>query len=157
MLQDYMQDLHFDLVVPSLKQARREQVLKQCVVAAAQKIDVKQERLYEYLSEPHRMQRMGAGEGVALADVKVKGLQKPFVMLARLDEEVDFMSSDMRGVRLFAMVLSPLREGPLHLRRVSRVVRLLKNEDLQMRLLEAKDEMQMQSLLVNPEGWMIAA
>ncbi|MAF97360.1 MAG: PTS sugar transporter subunit IIA, partial [Micavibrio sp.] len=74
-----------------------------------------------------------------------------------LDEEVDFMSSDMRGVRLFAMVLSPLREGPLHLRRVSRVVRLLKNEDLQMRLLEAEDEMQMQSLLVNPEGWMIAA
>jgi PTS system nitrogen regulatory IIA component len=80
------------------------------------------------------------------------------MMLATLAREIDdFKSADDQPVNLVAFILSPETDGPLHLRRLSRTSRMLKNETLRKRLQEAKDELAIRSLLIDPEGWVLAA
>jgi PTS system nitrogen regulatory IIA component len=54
-------------------------------------------------------------------------------------------------------LLSPERDGPLHLRRLSSLSRLFKCDALVTKIKDAKDETTIRSLLIDPQGWMLAA
>jgi PTS system nitrogen regulatory IIA component len=79
------------------------------------------------------------------------------MVLLTLRDEVDFDARDGVGVNLFCIVLSPESERMVHLRLVSRVMRLLKNEDVRAGLAAAKSEHDMRSVLVESERFMVAA
>lgn len=153
----YMKDLKFDLVLPNLKATSREQALHLAADAVAKHIKVSGDLLFQGLAEKRRVERSCVGEGLAIADLKIRGLQRPFMVLTRFSHDVDFQAMDKQPVNLMCIVLSPERDGPIHLRRVARVSRLLKNSDLQQKLREASNEDAMRSLLIDPEGWMLAA
>ena len=99
----------------------------------------------------------GIGDGVATPNLKVKGLRKPFTILATLRRDVDVAANDEVPVGVVCLVLSPESEGPAHLRRLSRISRALKNAGLYKKIRNTKDADIIQSLFMDPDGWLLAA
>jgi PTS system nitrogen regulatory IIA component len=88
---------------------------------------------------------------------KAKALSHPVTLLATLNSEIDFGGTNDRPVHTICVLLSPERDGPLHLRRLSRLSRLFKCDALVTKIKDAKDETTIRSLLIDPQGWMLAA
>jgi len=156
-MNDYSRDLDFDLILPHLKVMSYKQVLMQFAAQAAKHTNVSQSALFALLMKQERNTSSGVGNGVAIAHLQARGPQKPFTMLATLDHPVDFKAVDDKPVNLACLVFSPESEGPYHLRRLSRISRLLKNDILHKRILEAQDKESIHALLLDPEGWLLAA
>ena len=97
------------------------------------------------------------GGGIAVPNVKVRGLKKPFSLLCVMDRAVECDTPDGRPVDIICVVLSPTDHGPLHLQRLSRFSRLLKNENLCTRIRDAKDADVIRALFASPEDLLIAA
>lgn len=155
---EYAKDIEFDSILPRLKFVSAKQVITELAETAAKECKLDPAKLYEALITKEHESGSGIGDGVAVANLQVRGLKKPFLVLATLAREIDdFNSSDNQPVNLAALILSPESDGPLHLRRLSRVSRVLKNEILHKRLVEAQDELAIRSLMIDPEGWMLAA
>lgn len=120
-------------------------------------LGIKSDLLFESLTHKESSTNSSIGDGIALPNLQIKGLAHPFTILATLKTEINFGSVDDIPVDIVALVLSPERDGPAHLRRIARISRLLKNGGLHKKLVEARDEDIMRSLLVDPEGWLMAA
>ncbi len=157
MFKNTVKNIGFDLIVPRMKVSHYEQFYKMCTDLVAEHTPVPSNKLYEGLTSKMRLERSLIGGGLLMADMRVNGIQEPFAMLVTLDQDVDFKAPDGVPVNVASVLLSPARDGNMHLSRVFRLTRLLKNDDLRNKLVEAKDEAAIQSLLLNPDGWMIAA
>ena len=153
----YSEDLQFDMIQPRLKFSNHEQLLQYCAREVADKIDKPAELILEGLHEKRRMERACMGDGLAIFDLKILGMRKPFIMLATLANELDFAAPDGLPLDMVCLVFSPQREGPFHLRRLSRISRLLKNDDLRQKIITVESESTIRSLLIDPEGWTLAA
>lgn len=150
-------DIHFDAVLPRIGAGSARQVLSILAHEAAKKTCVSASFLFWNLWENEHLEPSGIGDSVAVAQLQIAGPQKAIKILATLKHGVDFGACDGLPVDLACLVISPAGDGPLHLRRLSRVSRLLKNDILHKRLLEANDSDAIRSLLIDPEGWLLAA
>ena len=156
-MNDYNRDLNFDVVLENMKSPNAQHVLKTFADIAEKHLNISAASLYQILLEKEQKNSSGIGEGLAIQSVRVRGPRKPFKILATLDQPLNFNAVDGQYVDLVCMVLSPEADGPYHLRRLSRVSRLLKNKDLHLKLSEADDEQSIRALLAHPEGWLLAA
>lgn len=97
------------------------------------------------------------GNGVALLPLQFNNRHRAFTTLMRLQQGLQMNAFDNMPVDIVCVVFSPQSDGPLHLRRLSRLTRLLRNEDLLNKIRETQDEGTIQALIHNPDGWMLAA
>ncbi len=156
-MNDYSSDLHFNIVLPRLKIIAQKQIFMAFAKEACKHLNVSEENVFELLIDQEAQSSSGVGYGVAIPHLQVRGPQKPFTILATLEQAIDFNAADSQPADLVCLVLSPESDGPLHLRRLSRISRLLMNETLHRKLCEARDEQSIRALLVDPEGWLMAA
>ncbi|HEY0901280.1 MAG TPA: PTS sugar transporter subunit IIA, partial [Micavibrio sp.] len=99
----------------------------------------------------------GIGEGVAIPHLRLPTLQKPFVAFTRLQRPIDFNAVDDMPVDLIMMLLSPGGDGPHHLRRLSRISRLMRNPVLLDDLRAAGDGEQIRALLAHGNQRLLSA
>lgn len=153
----YSRDLYFDVVLPRLKVVSYKQVLMEFSKHAEKHLGISAPRLFELLLEKENEASSGIGGGIAIPALQVRGPQQHFTMLITLERPVECDAVDNQPVDVACLVLSPENEGPYHLRRLSRVSRLLKNDTLHKKLHEAHDAEALRALLIDPEGWLLAA
>lgn len=153
----YSRDLQFDVVRPRMKVVSYKQVLMEFAKHAEKHLGISKQALFNLLVEKETEASSGVGEGVAIPALQVRGPQQAFTMLVTLERAVECNAIDDQPVDMVCLVLSPESEGPYHLRRLSRVSRLLKNETLHRKLVDAGDVQAMRALLIDPEGWLLAA
>ncbi|WP_375451226.1 PTS sugar transporter subunit IIA [uncultured Devosia sp.] len=72
----------------------------------------------------------GLGNGIAIPHGKVAGLKQVCAVFARLDEPIEFDALDDLPVDIVMLLLAPTGSGADHLKALSRVARVLRNEDL---------------------------
>lgn len=154
---EYGKDLAFDIILPRLKYMNIKQILMELSNQAAQNLNVSSVLLYQNLWAQEQKISSAIGQKLAIVHLKISGPQKPFLALATLNRDVDFGINDEQPVRIVAFLLSPEKDGPLHLRRLSRLSRFLDHNVLKERLIEARDEQAIRALLIDPDGWLIAA
>lgn len=150
-------DLYTDLILPDMKASSSRQVLQALAAEVSFRANVNSEMLFEQLLGKEEKSSSGIGGGIAIPHLQLAGLAEPFMLLARLSARVDFNAVDHQDVDLVFLLLSPAEEGPLHLRRLSRISRALKSEELCHELRTAKDAHTMRGLLGMPEAWLMAA
>jgi PTS system nitrogen regulatory IIA component len=153
----YGKDLSFDLVLPQLKFVSLKQILMEFSTQTAKALNISDRLLYEKLLEQEQKTSSAIGGGVAIVQLKIIGPARPFLILSTLAREIDCGAVDEAPVNIVAFLLSPEKDGPLHLRRLSRVSRMLGNDHLKKRLIEARDESSIRALLIDPDGWLLAA
>jgi len=112
-----------------------------------------QERMIlDALVERERLGSTGVGSGIAVPHARLSGLNRLCAVFLRLDRPIDFESVDERPVDLLFLVLSPETAGADHLKALSQVSRLLRNDVLCRALRRATDPVTLHSLLVGQCG-----
>lgn len=149
--------LSIDLILPDLKAPH----ISQAYQAICNKVDMMTgfpaRTLLTQLMSREQHASSGIGEGVAIPHLRLPKLQKPFIVMARLARPVEFNAVDDYPVDLIVMLLSPGSDGPHHLRRLSRISRLLRNTGLLEDLRSAADADGLRSLLDQGSQRLLAA
>lgn len=95
------------------------------------------EKPVEVLLERERLGSTGIGDGIAIPHGKLKGIQGIICSFGRTKAGIDFQSIDERPTHLFFLLLAPEESASEHLQALARLSRLLKDDQLRKRLLEA--------------------
>src|SRR5690606_31384623 len=85
--------------------------------------------LSDRLLDKDRQANCSIGAGVAVADLRLSSLTQPLCVLVRLCRQIDFEAPDGEAVDLIALMLSPERDGPQHLARLSKLSRQMRDAD----------------------------
>ena len=153
----YVKDIQFDLIVPGIKAKSHNDVLLSIAQNAADFLNISEKTMHDRIVVKEDIGNSAIGNGVAIPHFKLRRIHKPFTLLATLDNAIKHEPQDGAPVDIYCLLISPLNDGPFHLRRLSRLSRLLKNETLHKRIHETNDREVIKSLLMNPDGWLMAA
>lgn len=102
-------------------------------------LDLKGSGLPEQLLQNEKTHSFSAGNGVAIANAVIPRLERPYHMFYKLNHKIAFNTMDNQNVDLVFVLLSPEADGPLHLRRLSRLTRLMQDETFQQTLRNIND------------------
>lgn len=146
-----------DIALPRVSACNILQAYKHIADSIEAHSSIPKDYILDHMIEAESKDSSAIGNGVALPYIKSSAVQKRHVVLLSLDHPIHMDTPDNKPVDLICFLLSPERDGSLHLRGLSRLSRLLKNEELCNVLREAPDASTMKSLFINPEGWLMAA
>jgi PTS system nitrogen regulatory IIA component len=152
-----IRDIQTDLIIPNLKASNTRQIFLALANEVAIRTSIPADIIFEELMTKEQKSTSGIGDGVAIPHLRLRGLNEPIMMLVRLDEKVNFNSNDGQDVDMVFLLISPESDGPLHLRRLARVSRVLKNDTLTSQLRKATDAYAMRALFMAPDSWLMAA
>jgi len=155
--QEYIQDIDISTILPNLKVDDKDTLFGALAREAAKISGGNGQNLQRYLKKQEEQYNSALGEHIAIPNLQVKNLSMPVTILANLDKGILYDAPDGLPVDLVCLVLSPERQGPIHLRRLSRLSRLLKTPELHAKIRETRDAETIRMLLRNPDGWMLAA
>jgi nitrogen PTS system EIIA component len=132
--------LHPDRVTVSLQASDKDGVLR----ALAQLFcttdgDLVAEDVFRVLADREALASTGVGSGVAIPHGRIAGVASLRAALGVHRTGVAFDAVDGRPAHIFVAVLAPERQPSEHLKALARISRLLRNEGVRQRLLEAPD------------------
>ena len=156
-MSSYEKDIQFDLILPKRKISTHKQALAIIAKEAAEHLNISEKMVLKRITEKEQISSSAIGDGVAIPHAKMRRVNAPFTVLMSVDNPINWETPDNAPLDLYCLLISPLSDGPVHLRRLSRLSRLLKNETLHKRIRETQDTAIIQSLLIDPEGWLLAA
>jgi len=156
-MRNSVKDIQLDLVVPDLAAVNKKKVFQILAKQAAPFCGLDERDLFERLMEQEKQSGSGIGDGVAIAHLTPENLERPFVAFVKLEKPVAFQALDDEPVDLVCLVLSPEKDGPLHLQRLSRITRLMRHKALRRNLRSAQSESAIRSVMTDSAEWVIAA
>lgn len=156
-MSDIVKDLQVDLVITHMDAANKKQALEIIAAHMAQEIKCPQAMIYDRLMDKEKMASSGIGNGVAIPHMRILHMERPVTMLAKLATPITFKALDNKPVDVICTLISPRKDGPLHLRRLSRLTRMLGEENVLERIRESQDPDMIRSLMISPAGWLLAA
>jgi len=81
----------------------------------------------------------GTGGGIAIPHARIPGLDRPFGILVRLKQSIDFDAIDDQPVDLLFMLLLPVVSNKEQLNALASVARMLRNTESVRSLRRARD------------------
>ncbi len=109
------------------------------------------DEVVKVLQERERLGSTGIGEGVAIPHGKLRRLDRLLISFGRSREGVDFDSMDGKPAHLFFLLIAPEESVGIHLKTLARISKLLKNQDVRSRLLDAADADDIYRIIVEEE------
>ena len=108
----------------------KRQLFEQLATKAAELTGRSKAELFEAIESREELGSTGLGNGIAIPHGKVAGLNRVCAVFARLDEAIEFDALDDLPVDIVMMLLAPTGSGADHLKALSRVARVLRNEHI---------------------------
>ena len=118
--------LQQDAVVPTLRVNSKKQLLQELAAKASKLTDIPEREIFDVILQRERLGSTGVGNGIAIR--KITGI------FARLETPVDFEALDDQPVDLVFLLLAPEGAGADHLKALSRIARVLRDQDLVAKL-----------------------
>ncbi len=122
-----MNDVTFDLVLADPKSATRKQAFQYIAAELSRMIGISERVLADRLLDKDRQANCSIGLGVAVADMRLSSLTQSISILVRLNHQIDFEAADGQPVDLLGLLISPERDGPQHLARLSKLSRQMRD------------------------------
>ncbi len=126
--------LHSDAIIPALKSSSKKQLLSEMSARAARLTGLPERDIFEVILQRERLGSTGVGGGIAIPHGKMKNLNRIVGVFARLETPVDFEALDDQPVDLVFLLLAPEGAGADHLKALSRIARVLRDQDLVTKL-----------------------
>ena len=131
---------HPDLIFPNLPGHDVGTVLRAFSEGlAGEKLVESADELYEKLREREQLGSTGIGSGVAIPHCKLRRIDRVVLAIATSRQGVDFAAVDGEPVKLFFMVLSPLKDPAAHLQALAAISKWVKADRHVERILEQDD------------------
>lgn len=124
-------------VVCDLSSDSKKKLLEDLAVLAGKETGIDSRVILDALVERERLGTTGVGAGVAIPHTRLLGLDKIFCAFVRTNP-VDFEAVDGKLVDLVFLLLVPEEAGADHLKALSRLSRLLRDETVTATLRKAK-------------------
>ncbi len=115
--------------------------------ALARALNRPAEEIERVLVERERLSTTAIGDEVAIPHSRMSGLEKMVVAVARKKEGLDFEALDKKPVKLIFVVLAPEGEANTYLKTLAYLARILSNEEIKKKLLEAPSEKEILKIL----------
>ncbi|MNH86254.1 Nitrogen regulatory protein [compost metagenome] len=126
--------LHQDAIIPALKTTSKKQLLQELATKAAKLTGVSEREIFDVILQRERLGSTGVGHGIAIPHGKLNGISSISGIFARLESPVDFEALDDEPVDLVFLLLAPEGAGADHLKALSRIARVLRDQDLAAKL-----------------------
>jgi PTS system nitrogen regulatory IIA component len=121
-------------VIPALKVNGKKQAIQELSARAAKLTGQSERLIFETLTQREKLGSTGVGNGIAIPHGKLPKLEKLVGLFARLDRGIDFEALDGQPVDLVFLLLAPEGAGADHLKALSRIARVLRDQDLVSKL-----------------------
>jgi PTS system nitrogen regulatory IIA component len=114
-------------------------LLKELADRAASSLSLPADRILSELLKRETLGSTGTGGGIAIPHARIPGLDKPFGILVRLRQPIDFNAIDSQPVDLLFLLLLPVTSDKEQLTARASVSRLLRNSDSVRKLRRSRD------------------
>ena len=135
-------------VISTLRGASKKQVLQELSEKAATVSGLDSREIFDALIQRERLGSTGIGGGIAIPHGKLAKCGRIFGVFARLEKPVDFDALDDAPVDLIFLLIAPESAGADHLNALSRVARVLRDQNLISTLRSTRDASALYSILV---------
>ena len=139
-------------ILANLKPNSKKQLLQELAERGAAQTGVDEHDVFETLLERERLGSTGVGNGVAIPHGKLPGIEKIVGVFARLEKPVAFDAMDDQPVDIVFMLLAPEGSGADHLKALSRIARVLRNQSTLASIRQSGDPDAIYSLLTAVEN-----
>ena len=140
--------LSVQTIIPALAEQEKNAVLEELAGwIAANHPNLEATNVLNVLKEREGISSTAIGEGVAIPHGKLPGLEKILGVFARSSKGVDFSSLDGGPTHLFFVLIAPEGAAADHLKALARISRVLKDEAFRRRLMAAKTNQELFTLI----------
>ncbi|MDR7143568.1 PTS IIA-like nitrogen regulatory protein PtsN [Rhizobium sp. BE258] len=126
--------LHQDAIIPALKVNSKKQLLQELAAKASKITGLSEREIFDVVLQRERLGSTGVGNGIAIPHGKIASVRSIVGVFARLESPVDFEALDDQPVDLVFLLLAPEGAGADHLKALSRIARVLRDQDLVAKL-----------------------
>lgn len=136
-----------DGIAPAIRAQSKRQALQEMSSLAARLTRIDQREICDHLLQRERLGSTGIGRGIAIPHARLPSLNRIVVLFGRLETPIDFEALDDEPVDLIFLLLAPEASGADHLRALSRVSRLMRDESAAGRLRASRSQAAIYSVL----------
>lgn len=145
--------LSTEAVVTDLSASDKDGALAELTDALlASGFNLNRDEVIRILQERENLGSTGIGDGVAIPHGKLKNLDRLVMSFGRSRSGVDFDSMDGKPAHLFFLLVAPEESVGIHLKTLARISKLLKDEGVRQKLLDAADVDAIMEIITNEEG-----
>ncbi|MCK4561265.1 MAG: PTS sugar transporter subunit IIA [Calditrichia bacterium] len=146
--------LNEDLVNISLTGTNRDECIKELIDRLATARTLKStDSIFDAVLEREKIMTTGVGNGIAIPHCKHTDSPEFAVCLGIQPKGVDFQSIDKKNVNIIFLLVGPENNPGLHIKLLSRISRLMSNEELRQQLLECKSDKEAFDLIHDEENY----
>ncbi len=133
-----MDVLNINAINVDLKARDKKSVLDELVAPVAEETGASHENLVKVLMDRERLGSTGIGGGIGIPHGKLKNLESLILGFGLSRQGIDFESMDGRPTHIYFLLLTPESSAGVHLKLLARISRLLKNDGVKERLMQAQ-------------------
>jgi PTS system nitrogen regulatory IIA component len=139
--------IHKDAILTDLIARDKKTVIQEMAIPAATILKVDLSEIIKVLLDRERLGSTGIGRGIAIPHGKLKSIEFPFLGLGISRKGVEFDSLDGMSAHLFFLLITPEQSTGTHLKVLSQIARILKNDVFKNSLLNAHDSQDILSII----------
>jgi PTS system nitrogen regulatory IIA component len=144
--------LHVNNIIVTLKADNKKKVIEELTeVIIDTSPSLNKDSLIKVLLERERLGSTGIGDGVAIPHGKFSGIGDPIISFGRCTKGLDFEAMDGQPVSLFFLLVAPEDSASVHLKALAKIAKILKNNTLRRKLLEARTKEEIYQLIIQDD------
>jgi nitrogen PTS system EIIA component len=122
-----------------VKVSDKARLLRELAHRAATALNLPADRISSELLKREELGSTGTGGGIAIPHARIPGLNKPFGILVRLKQPMDFDAIDGQPVDVLFLLLLPVASDKEQINALASVARILRNSESVHNLRHARD------------------
>lgn len=138
-------------VVMDLTAREKVSAIQELATSAAKVSGVRLDSMIRVILEREKLGSTGIGKGVAIPHGKLKSIRNPILGFGLSREGVDFDALDGLPVYLFFLLITPENEPGIHIKLLSQIAKLMKNDMIKDRLRQSNQPQQIIDILGSEE------
>lgn len=131
---DIQDILTTEAVIANLKVNSKKRLLKDIAEFGSKLMGIGCSELHQALVEREELGSTAMGDGVAIPHARIDGIDHVVGVFVKLSEPVEFSAVDHQPVDLVFALFAPKAESTEHLKALARVSRVLRQDDVRLRL-----------------------
>ena len=139
-------------VMIDVRASNKRQLLQEFAAEAATSLNLRVDQLAPYLLKREELGSTGVGGGVAIPHARLPDLRRPYGMLAKLKQPIEFDAIDGQAVDIVFVLLLPANAENGQLRALALVARALRASETLGRLRSAKDASELYWAMVKADA-----
>jgi nitrogen PTS system EIIA component len=134
-------------VMIDVRTSNKRKLLQELAAKAASSLGLGVDQVAPDLLKREELGSTGVGGGVAIPHARLKDLQRPYGLFARLNQPIEFDAIDVQPVDLVFVLLLPAAEENGQLGALALVARTLRPREVRDRLRGAKNASELYSVI----------